>query len=347
MELDDLQSVVGDLDRLVGAVSLERGLKERYVLRILGILSQVIQVVEQAFQDVQSLLVDMSLLRPEEIDDADVIRELQQRTQLLTARSYYRDAAEICSKLKYLGDTFNETILPRVRHLPNVASWGGVFGLIEHREGRVITMVERIARELSSQLDALTPSRTGEARQWSKDRSNELRALLSELHMLNGRIMGYSSEVGFLELTSDRTRLEREVNIMVDNRDQSVTHGHRVSVSGGATVSGTLVVATSVTDAFKTAIGDSPATTALKDSLAELCEELDKLLPALSAQLQGECKKDLEVLITEATKTAPRKKWYELSADGLIDAAKTCGAMAAPVIAVVQRIVSLLSAIPT
>jgi hypothetical protein len=192
---------------------------------------------------------------------------------------------------------------------------------------------------MADRLSNLSNEELQSVRTWAQDRIAELRDLLSELHMLNGRIMGVSGDPGFLEMTSDRTRLEREVNIMVDNRDQS----NRVNIGPGASISGTVVVAREVTDAFKTTITGSDAPDSMKNHLSNLCGEIDKILPLLSSQQQADVRKDIDTLVNEATKVAPRRKWYELSADGIVEAAKTCGAVAGPVIAAVQKVVSLLS----
>lgn len=342
-DLDELRSVVSNIGQMVDVCSHDRSIPDRDLRRTLAFLAQVIQVVEQAFQDVQSLLVDVSLLDDIDIRDHNEVQEIRRRAGQLTARSYYRDAAEICSRLKYLGETFNQNIRPRVDHLSQFNGWGGVFGLIEHREGRIIRLVEETASSVEERLARISPVDLDTLHIWSRTRITELRSLLGELHMLNGRIMGYSGNVGFLELTSDRNRLEREVTIMVDKLDQSVTHGHRVDVGPGAVISGNFVVATTIADSFKTVIAEAKGTSELREELARLCSQMDGLMPALAEDKRTEVKKDMETFVTEATKAEPRRKWYELSAEGLIDAAKACGELALPIIATVQRIVSMLT----
>jgi hypothetical protein len=66
---------------------------------------------------------------------------------------------------------------------------------------------------------------------------------------------------------------------------------------------------------------------------------MTKHLPVEKAR---DAAKDLEVLTTEAVSEAPRKKWYDLSAEGLMEAAKAVGELAAPVVTSVKALLSLL-----
>lgn len=85
-----------------------------------------------------------------------------------------------------------------------------------------------------------------------------------------------------------------------------------------------------------------------------LSDELQEILQELSRQVEGmvehlppkkaeEVARDLETLTDEAISGKPRRKWYELSAEGLIDAAKAVGEAAEPVIKTVKRILPLLA----
>jgi hypothetical protein len=58
---------------------------------------------------------------------------------------------------------------------------------------------------------------------------------------------------------------------------------------------------------------------------------------------QKQAAQDLKTLTDEATSEEPRRKWYELSADGLIEAARSVGEIATPVITAAKAIVALLA----
>jgi hypothetical protein len=62
----------------------------------------------------------------------------------------------------------------------------------------------------------------------------------------------------------------------------------------------------------------------------------------LPEKKRADVAQDLSNLVTEVTKEAPRRKWYELSAEGLIEAAKACAGMASPVIQTVKTVLALL-----
>jgi hypothetical protein len=340
-DAEGLAQVVRNVDEMVEASVLRGGLPDRDLRALLVFVSQVIQVVGQSFDEVVGILVDVSLLDPEDLQNQEQMTDLRRRVGLLTARSHYRDAAEICSRLQHLKERFEQSVRPKVAHLPEFSGWAGVFGLIDEREGRIIQLVEQTARELESALARLDASNLVATRAVAQQRKNELQRLLSELHRLNGRILGYSGHVGFLELTTtNRKELERVVHIMVD---KSVTHGHRVEVGAGANISGNFIVATTIQDAFKTIQGGAAAPN-LKAELERLCKEVDVLMPHVPEPKRADVQQDLTALVQEASKEKPRQKWYELSADGLLEAAKACGDLAAPVIATVTKIVALLAA---
>ena len=91
-----------------------------------------------------------------------------------------------------------------MQNLKEFSDWQGLFGLIEQREGRIIMLVQRTANDLA---DLLSQAERGDLRplkSYAAQQGSELRAMLSDLHALNGRILGLSGKAGFLELTRDR-----------------------------------------------------------------------------------------------------------------------------------------------
>jgi hypothetical protein len=336
----DLRRVISDINCMVhAAASSGSRLEDSVLRRTLAFLSQVILVVEQAFQDVLTLLVDIEFLDESTLRPNDLL-ELRKRVEMLVARSHYRDAAEICSRLKHLRGNYDSFIRKAVEKLPEFSSWQGLLGLIEEREGRIIQLVERTAGDLAQLLAKAEGGNLNPLKDYASRQISELRAMLSELHSLNGRILGLSGDAGFLELTRDRNSLEREVNIHVDQRDQSTTHGHRVTVDHSSTFSGDLVMANSISDSFKKA-GDAPSSQ-LQSQLERLCQHVESLIRDLPKDTAAQIAQDLSTFVSEASKAQPRRKWYELSGEGLIDAAKACAGMASPVIKTVKSILALL-----
>ena len=112
---------------------------------------------------------------------------------------------------------------------------------------------------------------------------------------------------------------------------------------GNVTVAGdfNFVTAQNIQNSFNKAANadvSEPLKEALKD-LTTKTAELAKQLPPDKAEAVS---KDLAALTTEAVSNEPRKPWYELSANGLLEAAKTVAAMTGPITTAVKAVVSLL-----
>ncbi|MCI5130497.1 MAG: hypothetical protein D3904_02990 [Candidatus Electrothrix sp. EH2] len=120
-------------------------------------------------------------------------------------------------------------------------------------------------------------------------------------------------------------------------------HDNSISIGNGATVHGNTIAGSTIQNSFNT-VAQSSAEPALKTALEQLCRQVEQMLPDLPEEKREEVTEDLESLVKEATKEKPRQKWYELSAEGLIDAAKFCAGMAVPVTTTVKSILALLKA---
>lgn len=124
----------------------------------------------------------------------------------------------------------------------------------------------------------------------------------------------------------------------------NATNEHRVSVGNGNSIQGDFIVGTTIQDSFNQ-IQQSPAGQELKEKLALLCRQVEEMAKQLPAKKRKVVSQALSSFVSEASKEAPRKKWYELSAEGLLDAAKACAGIASPVISTVKDVLSLLSRI--
>lgn len=101
------------------------------------------------------------------------------------------------------------------------------------------------------------------------------------------------------------------------------------------------VAAQSIDNSFNK-IAQSEASQELKAKFEELNAQVAELLKSLPKDKQDKVARDLETLTEETASKEPRKPWLELSAQGLIDAAKTVGEIAAPVITTVKAILALI-----
>lgn len=83
----------------------------------------------------------------------------------------------------------------------------------------------------------------------------------------------------------------------------------------------------------------------IQDLLKQLTQEVEKLSEIIPNETAREIKQDLSVLQAESTSKNPRKKWCELSADGLIKAATNLGTIGKPVIELVSQILIVLKGV--
>lgn len=141
---------------------------------------------------------------------------------------------------------------------------------------------------------------------------------------------------GFVARAAARSSTVNEYHYHGEYMNTTITLGN-VSVSGDFN----LVTAKSIENSF------NKASSASKPELAEALKALSTQVAELVKQLPPDQKetaaRDLEALTTEATAKAPRKAWYELSSQGLIDAAKTVAGMAAPIATSVGVVLKLLA----
>lgn len=112
----------------------------------------------------------------------------------------------------------------------------------------------------------------------------------------------------------------------------------------GSTIHGDVnqVVAHTISDSFNK-IKQSDAPDELKLKLEELNKAVAEMCKQLPEEKQKEVVQDLKVLTDEATSKTPRKKWYDLSAEGLIEAAKAVGEIATPVITTAKAVLAFLA----
>ncbi len=119
---------------------------------------------------------------------------------------------------------------------------------------------------------------------------------------------------------------------------RSINFGGNVSVTGDFNVA----VADQIEGSFNRAA--SPGVPEeLKAALQQLSIEVAKVAEQLRPAQAEAAARDLDSLVKEATAAEPRKKWYEVSAEGLLEAAKAVGETAAPLIEVVAKVLALLA----
>lgn len=207
------EDVVDQIEDLVQAATNSDSLSDSGLRDILGFLTKVAQVIEQAFSDVLTVLIELKHTTPQNwnIDRPHLSAQLDQ----LLVRSRYRDAEEICSRLHHLSDQFRVEIEPLVAGLGDKQRWWQVFGLIDEHEGKVIELVRRTVQDLSK---LLLDAGLREVQETAADRAEKVAAALAELRKLTSGILGLSGRAGFLELTGNRPQLKERVSSVIINK---------------------------------------------------------------------------------------------------------------------------------
>ena len=123
-------------------------------------------------------------------------------------------------------------------------------------------------------------------------------------------------------------------------------HGGVMNTSiqlGNVSVGGdfNLAIAESITDSFNR-VKNAQADETLKARLEELTQTVTGLVAKLSPPLAERVSQDLKSLVSEALSPTPRKAWYEVSAQGILDATKSVAELAAPVTSAISAVLALM-----
>lgn len=129
-------------------------------------------------------------------------------------------------------------------------------------------------------------------------------------------------------------------NFAIDTGDKKMTTiNQHVSNS---TVHGSIVAAETIENSFNQ-LHESKAEPEIKQLLERLLTEIKDLnakVPA-SPVIAG-LSEEAATLVSESSREAPRKRWYEASLSGIEEAAKSLGAIAKPVLAIAKELSPLL-----
>src|SRR5262245_54009031 len=95
-----LESLTAQVKDMVRTVIADPGIGDPELRRVLRFLTKVVQVVDQSFQDVLALLYEFKYVTVADVQ-TEKVSDLRKELDLLRARSRYRDAEEICSRLHH------------------------------------------------------------------------------------------------------------------------------------------------------------------------------------------------------------------------------------------------------
>lgn len=115
-----------------------------------------------------------------------------------------------------------------------------------------------------------------------------------------------------------------------------------ISISNSTVGDVNQVAADTINNSFNK-IAKSDAPDELKEHLEKLNAAVKEMIQRLPEMQQKQAAQDVQTLTDEALSEKPRRKWYELSAEGLIEAAKTVGEIATPVITAAKAVLAFLA----
>lgn len=197
---------------------------------------------------------------------------------------------------------------------------------------RLLDRKKRFGLEQSPLLDAVRDS-------FDLAQPGETGALSAELDKARKRVarkterflLGRVNQASVVNIVHGDQTIER-----IDMR--SINFGGNVTVTGDFNV----VVADQIENSFNR-VAAADVKQELKDALQQLAIESAKVAKDLPAEKAEEVARDLDALTKEATAAAPRRKWYEVSAEGLLEAAKAVGEAAKPLVETVKLVLALLA----
>ncbi len=102
------------------------------------------------------------------------------------------------------------------------------------------------------------------------------------------------------------------------------TNVQNVQLGDGTIIHGDFVVATKIRDSFNK-VESSNSSDNLKELLKELTISVAKMSEQLPKEQAEQVANDLQSFTNEAISEKPRQKWWQLSSEGIKDAAKTIG----------------------
>lgn len=109
-----------------------------------------------------------------------------------------------------------------------------------------------------------------------------------------------------------------------------------------STVHGSIVAAEKIENSFNQ-LHESKAKPEVKQLLERLLTEIKDLNAKVPASpVIDSLSEEAATLVSESSREAPRKRWYEASLSGVEEAAKSLGAIAEPVLAIVEKLGPLL-----
>ena len=127
----------------------------------------------------------------------------------------------------------------------------------------------------------------------------------------------------------------------LNSMEVKVTESKSVQFGDNATIHGDFVFAGRIKDSFNK-VSSAEAPDNLKDLLKSLAGDVEKVIEHLPKEKAEGIVNDLQSFLNEAISKKPRKKWWELSVNGIKEAARTVGTIGLSALKNMDKIIPLL-----
>lgn len=147
-----------------------------------------------------------------------------------------------------------------------------------------------------------------------------------------------------LERISNHSNVTYNYNIhggTVNIKDEKDMSTISVQLGNGTVIHGDLVVANKIKDNFNK-VESSNISKDLKDMIKDLANEVGKMSMQLPKEKAIQVVNDLQTLTNEATSKKPRKKLWELSGEGIKEAAESVGVVGKTVLRLLKDLIPIL-----
>jgi hypothetical protein len=150
-----------------------------------------------------------------------------------------------------------------------------------------------------------------------------------------------------LEDYAARRAAIREVKITYVQKGGTVVETqYTTNVSGTGNIVNVAQYMSDVKNSVNNNLAGSEANDQVRDLLTQLTQQLEAISTKVEPKVLKQMGQDLTTLSAEVSSPEPRRKWYELTLNGLKEAAEAVGEIATPIIATVKKLVPLLLGVP-
>ena len=185
--MDNVNALVQQLENLIQAVAANQQINGSDLRRVMRFISKVNQVVNQAFQNVYPILLEIKMLKEEDIGTKK-IEKIEEELELMNARDYYRNVELICGQLRELQSQYERFISPIVASLDTDVQleFSRIFQLLEDREDNIMYMVRQMTGQVSYQLHTLSNTQQlAELQATAARMADSIKDAISEMQLMN------------------------------------------------------------------------------------------------------------------------------------------------------------------